>query len=225
MAHSDDPARAFRARATRTFNSASSFYGLFDHFSREILTRTADELSRAVPMGTGTLILEVFCATGLFSRILAGMGARVFGADLSPEMVRHAEREGEGFGVDFLVADAADLPFPDDSFDLLVAARGLHAMPESVRDGVVREIYRVSRGHALFIEPKRPISLSARAVMGILERLEGGYEDYRKFVEMDFVRYLTGHGFSCRTLVPYEGEHIILCGKGAGTLPYRAAAT
>ena len=48
--------------------------------------------------------------------------ARVRGVDLSPEMVRRAQ---DRIGLDpegrvaFKVADASDLPFPDDSFDLV----------------------------------------------------------------------------------------------------------
>jgi ubiquinone/menaquinone biosynthesis C-methylase UbiE len=209
----DGSARSFRVRARKTFDAASSFYGFFDFFSKGVFTEAAARLSTTIPLGPETTILEVFCATGLFSRILAGMGHRVTAVDISPLMIKRAEREAHGLAVDFLVGDAADLPFPDGSFDLIIAGRGLHGMPPAVRDTVVAEIRRVCAGHALFMEPKRPAGVFGKAVMGIFERLEGGYEHYREFIALDFSTYLNGRGFSARDLMVTRGEHVILCRK------------
>ncbi len=209
----DGSARSFRARAKKTFDTASSFYGFFDFFSRGLFTEAAAQLSRIIPMGPRTDILEVFCATGLFSRILAGTGARVSAVDISPLMIQRAKREARGAGIDFCVGDAADLPFRDDSFDLVVAARGLHAMPRPVRDSVVSDIRRVCGGWALFMEPKRPEGALGRAVMGTLERLEGGYEDYREFIAADFREYISKHGFTPRDLLLKDNEHVMVCRK------------
>lgn len=209
----DGSARSFRARARKTFDAASSFYGFFDFFSKGVFTEAAVRLSAAIPLGPETRILEVFCATGLFSRILAGMGHRVTAVDISPLMIERAKREAQGLAVDFLVGDAADLPFPDAAFDLIVAGRGLHGMPPAVRDAVVAEIGRICAGHALFMEPKRPAGASGKAVMTFLERLEGGYEHYLEFIALDFLTYLNGRGFSTRDLMIKDNEHVLLCHK------------
>jgi ubiquinone/menaquinone biosynthesis C-methylase UbiE len=209
----DGSARSFRVRARKTFDAASSFYGFFDYFSKGVFAEAAARLSTTVPLGPETTILEVFCATGLFSRILAGMGHRVTAVDISPLMINRAEREAQGLAVDFLVGDAADLPFPDASFDLIIAGRGLHGMPPAVRDAVVAEIRRVCAGHVLFMEPKRPTGALGKSVMGIFERLEGGYEHYRDFIALDFTAYLSGMGFAPRDLMIKDNEHILLCRK------------
>ena len=52
-----------------------------------------------------------------------------------------------------------------------------------------------------------------KAVMAILERLEGGYEHYREFIALDFSTYLNGRGFSARDLMIKDNEHILLCRK------------
>jgi len=209
----DGSARSFRARARKTFDTASSFYGFFDFFSRGVFAEAAVLLSQAIPMGPETSVLEVFCATGLFSRIIAATGTHVTAVDISPLMVKRAKREGKGLPIDFLVGDAADLPFPDNSFDLVVAGRGLHAMPRQVRDAVVADIRRVCAGHALFMEPSLPGSILSKGVMGILERLEGGYEDYRDFIASDFKAYLSGMGFVVQDLMLRDGERIVLGAK------------
>jgi ubiquinone/menaquinone biosynthesis C-methylase UbiE len=214
MNREDGSARNFRARVSRTFDNASPFYGFFDFFSRGVLTEAAVRLSRIVPMGPQTVILEVFCATGLFSRILARTGARMVAVDISPGMIRRAAREAGRLPIGFLVGDGADLPFSDNTFNLVVAGRGLHGMPRSVRDSVVTEIHRVSAEYVLFMEPKRPKNVLGRAVMGVLERLEGGYEDYLEFISTDFKIYLSAMGLAPRDLLLKDNEHVILCRKG-----------
>jgi SAM-dependent methyltransferase len=214
MNREDGSARSFRARARKTFDAASSFYGFFDFFSKGVFTEAAVRLSATIPLGPETRILEVFCATGFFSRILAGTGHRVTAVDISPLMIERAKREAQGLAVDFVVGDAADLPFPDAAFDLIVAGRGLHGMPPAVRNAVVAEIGRVCAGHALFMEPKRPegpAGALGKAVMAVLERLEGGYEHYREFIALDFKAYLSGMGFAPRDLMIKDNEHILLC--------------
>jgi ubiquinone/menaquinone biosynthesis C-methylase UbiE len=212
-------ARSFRSRVRKTFDTASSFYGFFDFFSREDFTEAAALLKRAALIGPGTSVLEVFCATGLFSRILASAGTHVTAVDISPLMVRRARREASGLPVDFMVADAADLPFGDDSFDLVIAGRGLHGMPGPVRDDVVAEVRRICAGHVLFMEPKRPSSAFGRALMGALERLEGGYDDYLEFISTDFKDYLTRRGFAARDLMIRDGQAILLATKARPARP------
>lgn len=213
MNREDGSARSFRVRARKTFDIASSFYGFFDFFSRETFTDAADRLSAVVPMGPDTTILEVFCATGLFSRILARRGGRVVAVDLSRLMILRAAREARGLGIGFLVGDAARLPFVDGAFDLVVAGRGLHSMPAAVRDAAVADICRVCAGYALFMEPKRQANTLGRAVMGLLERLEGGYDCYREFIAMDFKAYLSDRGFAAHDLMTKDNEQIVLCRK------------
>ncbi len=50
--------------------------------------------------------------------------------------------------------------------------------------------------------------------MGVLERLEGGYDDYRDFIATDFKAYLSGLGFVPRDLISRDGQQILLAAKG-----------
>jgi ubiquinone/menaquinone biosynthesis C-methylase UbiE len=75
--------------------------------------------ARAVP-GAPQQILEVGSGTGDGTAVLMQLfpDARIVGSDLSEEMVRVAQETNPG--PEYVVADAAKLPFPDDSFDLAV---------------------------------------------------------------------------------------------------------
>ena len=70
----------------------------------------------------GEKVLDIGCGPGGASRVLAGeMGATVTGVDLAPGLIELAKRLSDlsSIRVDFRVADALELPFPDTSFDVV----------------------------------------------------------------------------------------------------------
>ena len=83
----------------------------------------------------GRATLEVGCGEGRVARDLGARGHRVTGIDASPTLLAAAaEAHAEG---EYLVADAAALPFADASFDLVVAYNSLmdvEDMPAAVRE-------------------------------------------------------------------------------------------
>jgi SAM-dependent methyltransferase len=87
--------------------------------------------------GRGTL--EVGCGEGRVARDLAARGHTVTAVDSSPTLLRHAHT-ADPRGT-YLLADAADLPFADDSFDIVVAYNSLMDIDDL--DGAVAEAGRV----------------------------------------------------------------------------------
>ncbi|MDD4904147.1 MAG: methyltransferase domain-containing protein [Candidatus Bipolaricaulis sp.] len=87
--------------------------------------------------------LDVGCGEGHNTRHIARRGARMTGIDIADVFVRHArEEEGrEPLGIDYRVASAYDLPFPDRSFGFVTAVMCLMDMPNVER--AVAEVYRV----------------------------------------------------------------------------------
>jgi SAM-dependent methyltransferase len=91
-------------------------------------------------------VLDVGCGEGRLPRDLKARGYRVTGVDGSPTLIGHAvEADPEG---DYRVADAAQLPFGDASFEVVTAFMSLHDFDDLA--GATREIARVliSGGHA-----------------------------------------------------------------------------
>src|SRR6266545_3283680 len=94
---------------------------LYDSIAADIAARAA----------TGARILEVGCGPGHLSTRLARRGVAVMGVDLDPAMVERARanaarRSDNGRVPSFVLGDAASLPFPDGSFDLVVSTFSLH---------------------------------------------------------------------------------------------------
>lgn len=91
-----------------------------------------DQFLELVP-DAGISTLEIGCGEGRVARALVAHGHRMTGIDASPSLTRaaqHLDQEST-----YLVADAAHLPFDDQSFDLVVAYNSLmdiREMPAAV---------------------------------------------------------------------------------------------
>lgn len=125
------------------------------------------------PHLTGMKVLDVGCGTGTWALHLAASGAEVTGVDVSTEMIRMARRKAEQAGqtqqpgrkVAFLTGDAAHLPFPTATFDLVTALLVLEfsADPESV----LSEMVRVLRPGGIALVA----TLNRRSIWTVLRRL------------------------------------------------------
>jgi ubiquinone/menaquinone biosynthesis C-methylase UbiE len=83
--------------------------------------------------------LEIGCGEGRVARDLAARGHRITGIDSSPTLLTAAaEAHAEG---EYLIVDAAELPFDDASFDLVVAYNSLMDLEDM--PGAVGEAGRV----------------------------------------------------------------------------------
>jgi SAM-dependent methyltransferase len=87
----------------------------------------------------GRRTLDLGCGEGRLARNLKTLGHDVVAVDLSPMMVA-AAKEADPL-LEVYLADAADLPFDDRSFDLVVAFMSLQDMDDA--DGAIREAARV----------------------------------------------------------------------------------
>ena len=95
------------------------------------------------------------------------------GVELSPKMLEIARRRARESGIeaDLRVGDAQHLPFPDASFDTVVATLALCTIPDDRR--AVIEAARVLRpgGRLLLLEHVRSPLLPVRVLQGILNPL------------------------------------------------------
>jgi ubiquinone/menaquinone biosynthesis C-methylase UbiE len=89
--------------------------------------------------------LDIGCGTGVFTeQVIRGCSpAAVVGIDPSPEQLAFARGRGEWSKVEFIVGDAQDLPFADNSFDIAVMALVIHFVPDPAKS--VAEMWRTLR--------------------------------------------------------------------------------
>ena len=97
----------------------------------------------------GERVLDVGCGAGTDSLVAAQMVApdgRITGIDMTPQMLAKARRAAEEMGLDnveFVEAEAEQLPFPDESFDVIVSNGVIDLIPD--KDAVFSEFLRVLR--------------------------------------------------------------------------------
>jgi ubiquinone/menaquinone biosynthesis C-methylase UbiE len=101
----------------------------------------------------GMKVLEIGCGTGTNLELFADAGCEVAGVDLSPSMIDLAKKK-LGHRADLRLGDASEMPFADDSFDLVLSFLTLHEMPTDVRSPVMNEMVRVAgtEGRLLLID-------------------------------------------------------------------------
>jgi ubiquinone/menaquinone biosynthesis C-methylase UbiE len=101
----------------------------------------------------GDTVLDAGCGQGALSVMLAQKGAIVSGTDISIPNVDASKKYAEEAGVTihFEVADLENLPFPDNSFDVVVCSHVLEHIPDF--DKGLQEIYRVARKKVVFAVP------------------------------------------------------------------------
>jgi len=100
----------------------------------------------------GRVVLDYGCGDGESSAQLLALGARhVYGVDLSETAVARARSRGLADAT-FQAADAHHLPWPDQSFDVVVGRAILHHLD---LQAATRELMRVLRpgGELFFVEP------------------------------------------------------------------------
>ncbi len=100
----------------------------------------------------GKALLEIGCGLGTDLLQFARHGAVVTGVDLTEESVALAKKRFELYGVQgtFCTADAENLPFADNSFDVVYSFGVLHHTPNTQK--AIDEVYRVvKRGGEIVI--------------------------------------------------------------------------
>jgi len=100
-------------------------------------------------VSAGVRLLDVGCGAGFdcfVASSLVGPDGRVEGIDLTPEMVsraRHHLSESGASDVSVRAAAAERLPYPDESFDVVISNGAINLMSD--KGAVFREIRRVLR--------------------------------------------------------------------------------
>ena len=119
---------------------------IFDTYERAMVPAVFEPWGRrlveAAELKRGDRVLDVACATGIVARLATehvGRDGAVTGLDLMGGMLEVAR--GLEPSIDWVEADAASMPLPDGSFDVVLCQQGLQFFPDKV--AALRETRRV----------------------------------------------------------------------------------
>ena len=133
------------------FSAIAPRYDLLNHvlslnIDRQWWRRTARRFA-GILARQDAQVLDLCCGTGdmafALERQAGSAGAQICGADFAHPMLERALQKSHGRSPQWVEADALNLPFPDDSFDLVTSAFGFSNLADY--DAGLREIVRVLR--------------------------------------------------------------------------------
>lgn len=105
----------------------------------------------------GKTVLDLASGEGYGAHLMSSVAAQVFGIELCPEAVAHAQSRYHGDNLEFLAGSCTALPIADDSIDLVVSFETI----EHIRDqeDMLDEIRRVLKpdGSLLLSTPDRDV--------------------------------------------------------------------
>ncbi len=121
-------------------------YGGYDYHPK-FWTDTVRRIVDYYDLADNARVLDIGCAKGfmMYDMSLYRPDLEIFGVDLSTYACEHAKQEMKPY---IQPANANNLPFADNSFDLVIAINTLHNLPLIDCKQALREIMRVTRKNA-----------------------------------------------------------------------------
>src|ERR1700674_247158 len=140
-----------------------SFASVASNYSSSTFHTSSERLREVLELARpkrGDLVLDVATGTGNTAFALAPYVRRVIGLDLTKEMLDEARRvaaEKSIANVDWVIGDAAHLPFADATFDLYTVRAAPHHFQDV--DAFLMEAYRVLKPDrdAAFVDCAPPV--------------------------------------------------------------------
>lgn len=123
----------------------------YDFVIRKDWQAYARIIERTKELVVGKSVLEAGTGTGIIALSVAGRAESVLATDFSSAMIEVAKRKGSPRNVVFEVADATELPYEDNSFDVAIISNCLHVMPHPER--ALSELKRVLKRGGVLIAP------------------------------------------------------------------------
>ncbi|OGO23277.1 MAG: hypothetical protein A2144_12065 [Chloroflexi bacterium RBG_16_50_9] len=195
MAQLMDDEREYYSLVKKVFDILAPFYDIVTL----PLTRLRGRVVDFTGAEKGSRILDVATGTGKQAFAFAEKGYDVTGIDLSKAMLKVANKKNRYKNVRFQAADATNLPFEDNSFDVSGVSFALHDMPLKIREKALKEITRVTKpeGMIVIVDYALPENKIGRFLVYHFVRLYER-EYYSRFIKSDLEALLRKSGIEVK---------------------------
>jgi len=105
-------------------------------------TKIKEDLRKII--GDGMSVLDLGCGTGITTRYIAELGAKVIGVDLSPKLIEFAEENSNHKNIKYLTGDVTNINLDKKKFDVICLCDIMEHIPREKIPGLLKNIERYS---------------------------------------------------------------------------------
>ncbi|MBD2297763.1 class I SAM-dependent methyltransferase [Nostoc sp. FACHB-190] len=151
-----------------------------------------------------TQVLDLCCGSGQSTQFLVKMSQNVTGLDASPKSLQRARQNVPE--ASYIEAFAENMPFAENSFDVVHTSAALHEMHTAQLRQILQEVYRVLKPGGVFTlvdfhAPNNPIFWTGVSVFLLLFETETAWE----LIKTDLPELLKEIGFQVEKTQLYAG--------------------
>ncbi|CAH1223472.1 glycosyltransferase [Paenibacillus sp. JJ-223] len=97
------------------------------------------------------VVLDAACGEGYGSFLLSNSASKVTGIDIDPQTIGHARKKYVKENLDYFVTSIEHMPFPDQSFDIVVSFETLEHVDEKMQLAFLKEVQRLLKENGTLI--------------------------------------------------------------------------
>ncbi|MEW6097443.1 MAG: class I SAM-dependent methyltransferase [bacterium] len=152
-------------------------------------------------------ILELGCGTGEYTLRLANTASKIIAIDVSIPLIQQAKQKVKSSDVYFVVSNAENLPFKDNTFNAVVGNAVLHHLNLNKTLDEIKRVLK-SDGKIAFTEPNmlNPQNLIVKNIK-FIKRLVGESPNERAFFSWQISKTLINQGISEVEVKPFDFLH------------------
>ncbi|MBI5823387.1 MAG: methyltransferase domain-containing protein [Chloroflexi bacterium] len=176
----------------------------YDPFAR-LFNALRSRLIQQANIQSGQRALDLGCGTGLLTRLVkqSAPEAHVTGLDGDDEVLKIARDKSRGTDIQWDEGLATDLPYPDQSFDVVVSSFVTHHLTGADKVRAFKEVHRILRpdGGFYILDFGPPFNLLTRVQASVMKNFEITVDNFAGRI----LPMLTEAGFGRVK----EAEHVI----------------
>ena len=197
--------KLIKTKTIKTFNKQSKVYdkSLYGYNPRKNYHKILSRLK----LNKDSLI-DIGCGTGEVLNIINNTypNTKLYGLDISKDMIKVAKKKDKSKRIEYVVGDAENIPYKDNSFDILITSESFHHYPNPSK--AINEFHRVLKNNAKLIlcDMYRPFGI--RHIMNIIFKfINTG--DVKMYSKKEIIYLLEENGFKIKTYNKYYSSYII----------------
>ncbi len=139
------------------------------------------------------IVLELACATGILSELIADRLNHLEATDFSEQMITEARKRQQSANIHYALQDATRISYPDHMFDAVIISNALHILPHPEK--ALAEIRRVLKPGGILFAPTYTAAESFFGKIKVCLMELSGFRVFHKWNSRSYLRFLQSSGF------------------------------